>query len=253
GEAWSEYMIRTCKAQIVWIGRREKEPAIQAKMDALAALGPAPHYISADAGDLKSLQNACAEISRRYSQVNGIIHSAIVLADKSLANMTEERFRSALSAKVDASVRLAQVFNKEPLDFVLFFSSAQSFENAPGQSNYAAGCAFKDAFALRLSREWPCAVKTMNWGYWGTIGIVASAEHRERMAREGVGSIEPPEAMEALEKLLKGPLDQLALIKTAKPMDDEQNRPHDSIAIYPETYTSILSALNQSPDYSPEK
>ena len=43
-------------------------------------------------------------------------------------------------------------FGQEALDFVVFFSSLQSFSKAAGQSNYAAGCTFKDAFASRLAK-----------------------------------------------------------------------------------------------------
>jgi acyl transferase domain-containing protein len=165
GEAWSEYVIRTYQAQVIWIGRRAKNEAIQAKIDRLATLGPKPLYIAADATNRQALQQAYHEIKERHSRINGVIHSAIVLLDKSLMNMTEEQFQAGLSAKVDVSVRLAQVFASEPLDFVLFFSSLQSFTKAAGQSNYASGCAFKDAFAHQLRREWPCMVKVMNWGY----------------------------------------------------------------------------------------
>ncbi len=41
-----------------------------------------------------------------------------------------------------------------------------SFQKAPGQSNYAAGCTFKDAFAKRISQKAPYAVKVVNWGFW---------------------------------------------------------------------------------------
>ena len=68
---------------------------------------------------------------------------------------------------MDVSVRIAQVFEKEPLDFVLFFSSLISFIKNPLQSHYASGCAFKDAFAGQLAQKWLPAVRTMNWGYWG--------------------------------------------------------------------------------------
>ncbi|HEX3030360.1 MAG TPA: polyketide synthase dehydratase domain-containing protein [Clostridia bacterium] len=37
GEVWSEYMIRTYQAKIIWIGRREKDGSIQEKLDRLAA------------------------------------------------------------------------------------------------------------------------------------------------------------------------------------------------------------------------
>jgi hypothetical protein len=118
---------------------------------------------------------------------------------------------------VDVSVRLAQVFGGEGLEFVLFFSSLQSFTKAAGQSNYAAGCTFKDAFAHVLSLHLRCAVKVMNWGYWGSVGVVASQAYRTRMAQQGIGSIEPAEAMAALERLMSGPQLQLAYLKTTQP------------------------------------
>jgi NADP-dependent 3-hydroxy acid dehydrogenase YdfG len=213
GEVWSEYMIRTYQARIVWLGRRSKDAAIKAKIDRLAALGPAPWYIVADAAKEKALQRAYEKIKGRFPQIHGVIHAAIVLLDQSLAKMEEERFRAGLSAKVDVSVNLARAFQKEPLDFVMFFSSMNSFLKAPGQSSYASGCTFKDAFVHQLSKKWPCAVKVMNWGYWGKEGVVSSKAYRDRMAQVGIGSIEPQEAMEALEALLAGPLNQTALMK----------------------------------------
>ncbi|MCR8993891.1 SDR family NAD(P)-dependent oxidoreductase [Brevibacillus laterosporus] len=255
GEVWSEYMIQTYQAQIVWIGRRGIDASIQARIDRLASFGPAPIYISADATDQDSLQQAYESIKSQYQRIHGVIHSAIVLLDQSIANMDEARFRSGLAAKVDVSVRMAQVFQKEPLDFVLFFSSFNSFLTSPGQSNYTSGCTFTDAFAHQLAREWPCAVKVINWGYWGSVGTVATQKHRERMARVGMGSIEPQEAMEALEALLGGSVDQLAFIKTTKPLKMSGMRADESIFSVPARAGSIMervkSRFTQSQSNSP--
>ncbi|MED1668625.1 beta-ketoacyl reductase, partial [Brevibacillus laterosporus] len=128
----------------------------------------------------------------------------------------------------------AQVFGAEPLDFVLFFSSMNSFFKSSGQSNYVAGCTFKDAFAHQLAREWPCQVKVMNWGYWGSVGIVASDTYKKRMAQAGIGSIEPAEAMEALEALLAGSLNQVALLKVRNSKALNGMRFEGSIQLYPE-------------------
>ncbi|MCX8131319.1 MAG: SDR family NAD(P)-dependent oxidoreductase, partial [Clostridia bacterium] len=255
GEAWSEYMIKTYRARIIWIGRREKNTEIQEKLDKLAALGTAPHYIAADAADLKALLKAYKDIKKRYAQINGVIHSAIVLQDQSLARMDEERFKTSLSAKVDVSVRIAQVFGKEPLDFVLFFSAIQSFIKAPGQSNYAAGCTFKDAFAHQLDREWPCQVKVMNWGYWGSTGVVASPEYRERMTKAGIGSIDTEEAMEALERLLSGDMNQVAFIKTTRSTTVEGINYGELITVCPEsTMPDVHTVLGHIPKLPrPEK
>jgi acyl transferase domain-containing protein/enoyl-CoA hydratase/carnithine racemase/acyl carrier protein/SAM-dependent methyltransferase len=214
GEVLSEHLIRKYDARVVWIGRRAMDESIEKKQARVAAgRGERPSYIVADARIREDLERVCREIKERYGRIDGVIHAAIVLADKSLANMSEEQFRAGLSAKVDVAVQLAQVFGREPLDFVLYFSSLQSFLKAPGQSNYAAGCTFTDAFAEWQSADVKHPVKVMNWGYWGSVGIVAGAEYQERMRQLGVGSIEPEEGMAGLERLLTGPLDQVGMIR----------------------------------------
>ncbi|MFE1429889.1 SDR family NAD(P)-dependent oxidoreductase [Streptomyces fungicidicus] len=213
GEAWTEHMIRTHGAQVVWIGRREEDESIRAKLSRLGELGPRPRYIRADATDRAALERAYQDVKRTHPVIHGVVHSAIVLLDRSLERMDEQRFRAAVTAKVDVSVRLAQVFREEPLDFLLFFSSMNSFLKSSGQCNYVAGSVFEDAYAHRLAGELDFPVKTMNWGYWGTVGVVAAPEYRERMHRAGAGSIEPADGMAALDVLLSGTFDQLGLIK----------------------------------------
>ena len=233
GETLSEYLIRMYQAKIVWIGRSELNKTIQAKLDRLASIGTAPIYISADATQRDALQKAYNEIKQKYGKINGIIHSAIVLLDRSIANMEEDHFRAGLKAKVDVCVRIAQVFHDEELDFVIFFSSINSFSKTAGQSNYVAGCIFKDIFAHQLSQKWSCEVKVMNWGYWGSTGIVASEEYQKRLSKIGLDSIEPEDAMEALEILLSGAIGQMAFLKTTKPKVIEQMDQGEVVEIYP--------------------
>ncbi len=247
GEVWTEYMIRTYNAKIIWLGRRQKDEAIQAKIDRLSALGAEPVYFTADATNQEALQRTYEEIKNQYITIHGVIHSAIVLLDQSLANMQEERFKAVLSAKIDVCVRIAQVFKNEPLDFVLFFSSINSFLKSPGQSNYVSGCTFKDAFAHELAREWKCMIKVMNWGYWGNAGIVASEEYRQRVKQAGMGSIEPQEGMAALETLLNGQINQMVLLKTTKPLAIKEwnisANTEEWIDIYPEGLPSNIHNL----------
>lgn len=240
GTSWSEHMIRTYQAHIIWIGRRPINQHIQEKIAQLAVWGPAPLYISADASKQQSLQQAYTQIKQRHPHIHGIIHSAIVLLDQSLARMSEERFSETLSAKVDISVRLAQIFQSESLDFMLFFSSINAFMRLAGQSNYAAGSTFADAFAYQLDQEWSCAIKVMNWGYWGNIGIVASQTYQERMAAAGFGSIEPQEAIESLNYLLTGPMRQLALVKTTRSATLENVGPDEFLTYFGAKLVSLL-------------
>jgi acyl transferase domain-containing protein len=212
GEAFSEHLIREYDAKIIWIGRRVRDEKIRSQQERLGRLGRAPTYIQADATRRDELATACEQILREHGVIHGVVHAAIVLRDRGLLNMEELEFREVLMTKVAVSVRIAQVFARAKLDFLLFFSSLQSFARMPGQSNYAAGCTFKDAHALQLASTLPCAVKIMNWGYWGSRGVVASDFYRERMAAKQVESIEAADGMAALDRLLGGPCAQLGYV-----------------------------------------
>jgi polyketide synthase PksM len=232
GEAWTRHLAEHHAARVVWIGRRPQDAAIEERIARVARFGPAPEYIAADASDRSALRAARDRIVSKHGPVHGLVHSALVLSDRSLAGMDEARFLGSLRAKVDISVRMAEVFAGEPLDFVLFFSSLQSFAKAAGQSNYAAGCTFKDAFAARLRQAWRCPVKVMNWGYWGSAGVVADAAYRARMARANVGSIEPADGMWGLDVLLGGPHDQLALYRSIDGRPVAELAPVESLTTY---------------------
>lgn len=221
GEVWTAYLIKHFQAHVIWIGRRPEDEKIREKCENLSAHGRPPIYISADATDSYALRKAYEKIKDQYGTINGVIHSAVGSLDRSLAEMEENLFSDGLAANVDISVRIAQVFCNEKLDFVLFFSSIGSFGKALGQSSYTSGCIFKDSFANKLSNEWSCPVKVMNWGYWGNIGVggVVPEAFKKRLARSGIGTIEPNEAMAALDTLLTTPVNQLALVKSISSRD----------------------------------
>jgi 3-oxoacyl-(acyl-carrier-protein) synthase/acyl carrier protein len=214
GEVWSRFMIERYQANIVWIGRRERDAAIDAKLNTLGRIGPAPFYLAADATNAEELADVRRQILERFPAIHGVVHSALVLQDQSIFRMDEPAFRASFSAKADVSVNMDGVFGGDELDFMLFFSSIISFAKAPGQCNYAAGCTFKDSFAQRLQQQRPYPVKIMNWGYWGNVGVAADEFHNKMMAQMGIGSIEPEEGMAALQALVGSSVDQLVLVKT---------------------------------------
>jgi acyl transferase domain-containing protein/tryptophanase/acyl carrier protein len=235
GEVWSRFMIERYQAHVVWIGRRACNAAIEAKIAALSRLGPAPVYISADATDVRALAAARTTILNRHPDIHGVVHSAIVLRDQSLSRMDEPTFMASLSAKIDVSVSMDQVFGKHALDFMLFFSSIVSVVKPPGQSNYAAGCTFKDSFAHRLQQQRAYPVKIMNWGYWGDVGVVADETYNALMRQMGIGSIEPREGMAALQALLGSETRQLALVKTLTNQAPPGLDLSEAITFYPRT------------------
>jgi polyketide synthase PksN len=217
GQVWTESITRTHQAQVIWIGRRPIDHEIQQACDKIGLVGPAPRYYSVDATDIQAMQELRQQIRQEFGEIHGVIHSAIVLADRSLARMDDIRMLSALAAKIDISHVLMQVFGNDALDFVLFFSSVQSFSRMPGQSNYAAASTYMDAFAAMAGEQLGIPVKVMNWGYWGNVGIVATPEYRARMRLAGWESLEPEKAMQGLKTLITHSHSQLALIHITAP------------------------------------
>ena len=222
GEVWTRHMVAHYDAEVIWVGRRPLDANIEAKLDAIAGLGRRPHYFSADATDAAALATAVAAIRERFPRIDGVVHSALVLQDQTVRAMDEAVFRQSLAAKVDVSVNIERAFTGQDLDFVLFFSSVASFHRDAGQSNYCAGCTFKDSFAQAMRARHPYPVKIVNWAYWGSVGVVTDAFYRKRMESLGIGSIEPDEAMRELEAFIASDMDQLALIKviSQRALDD---------------------------------
>jgi len=239
GEVWTRHMVAHYDAEVIWIGRRPQDADIEAKLDAVAGLGRRPHYVCADATDAAALATAVAAIRARFARIDGVVHSALVLRDQTVRAMDEAVFRQSLAAKVDVSVNIERAFAGQDLDFVLFFSSVASFHRDAGQSNYCAGCTFKDSFAQALRARSAYPVKIVNWAYWGSVGVVTDAFYRKRMEGLGIGSIEPDEAMRALEAFLASDLDQLALIKVISQRALDDLWVSEEVRYYPDLDASI--------------
>ncbi|MFP3515334.1 SDR family NAD(P)-dependent oxidoreductase [Pseudomonas sp. SIMBA_077] len=214
GVVWSEHVIRQCQAQVIWLGRRAQNDVISQQCLRLGQFGPSPLYLQVDATDRDAMELAQVEIIRRFGAINGVVNSAFVLADRSLAGMDELTFETALASKAQTAQVADEVFGHYSLDFVLFFGSLQSLWKAPGQSNYAAACCLCDALACELAQRRSYPVKVMQWGYWGSVGAVASPAYNRRMAQVGLESIAPGPAMAALDKLLGSALSQAAYLYT---------------------------------------
>ncbi|MGD8400169.1 MAG: SDR family NAD(P)-dependent oxidoreductase, partial [Bacillota bacterium] len=190
GGALSLYLAETVQARLVIVGRSDPDQEMSKKFAAIQSRGGEVLYVPADVANSENMKSAVAKGKSRFGGLDGVIHSALVLQDKTLVNMEEEALRAVLTPKVKGSIVLYNAVKEEKPDFIMFFSSAQSFGGNLGQSNYAAACTFQDAFAQYISQMGECPVKIINWGYWGDVGAVATEEYQKRMAAKGIYSID---------------------------------------------------------------
>ncbi|MFD5410307.1 SDR family NAD(P)-dependent oxidoreductase [Streptomyces nojiriensis] len=210
----TEWLVRGYRAKVVLLGRSELDADRRARLRAIDPDGTLVSYRRADATDPAALREAVEWTRSTHGALHGVFHATIVLRDQTVATMTEETFRSVLDAKAHTSVALhAALRGVGGLDFVLFFSSAVALSGSAGQGNYAAGSTFEDAFAHHLDWMLGARVAVINWGYWGTVGIVADERYRERLAATGIHSITPEEGMAAVHAVLGREDRQVVVVK----------------------------------------
>jgi NAD(P)-dependent dehydrogenase (short-subunit alcohol dehydrogenase family) len=209
----SQYLVKTYQAKLIWFGRRELDADIKQKLDLLEGLGCRPSYYGLDVGDAQALQVVSMDVLTEYSSINGIVHSAGLIKDKSVAQMGDSDFLSVLSAKADITVNIDRVFRGNVSDFVLFFSSIQSFGKEAGQGNYAAGCQFQDSYASHLCQLYDCPVRIINWGFWGGIGMGAPDHLQKLMTQLGIESVTIDDAVQVIEQALNQPMKQVIYFK----------------------------------------
>ena len=156
---------------------------------------------------------ALEQVFEAFGPFDAVIHSAMDLHDQTLDILHPAQLERNLRPKLLGTYELIQVLRQHPVDFVLFFSSIQSHLANPGQGAYTAACAVKDAMAALLDETFQIPAKIINWGYWGSVGAVASPYYRERMEKVGVGSLEAEDGIATIEALLGGEQRQVMALK----------------------------------------
>ncbi|MDQ0059016.1 acyl transferase domain-containing protein [Paenibacillus harenae] len=201
------------KASLILTGRSDLNELQRSKIADIEALGSRVLYIRADVTELSDMQQAVKQAKAHFGALHGVVHSAMALNDKVLAAMDETVFRAGLAPKVTGTAVLYEALKDEPLDFLMFFSSVLSLVGNVGQSNYTAGCAFKDAYAHAIRQRVSYPVKIFNWGYWGTVGAGKSDDIRKQLSSIGAEAIDSSAGMVAIDRMLGLNLTQIIPLK----------------------------------------
>jgi rhizoxin synthesis polyketide synthase RhiC len=201
GQAFSRYLAERFNARLALVGRSPSAP--DAAIANIEAAGGEMIYLQADLTDPLAVHDALAQMKRRFGHIDGVIHSAMVFAPVPLAALEELQLRDTLAPKVRGTLALVEALQGERLDFLLFFSSAQSFTGNAGRAHYAAACTFQDAFASGMRGRAPYPVQIINWGFWATNqGRISDALHRSTQEEEGAYPLTPEEGSEAVRRAL---------------------------------------------------
>ncbi|UQS14765.1 SDR family NAD(P)-dependent oxidoreductase [Pseudomonas sp. HS6] len=245
GSMLAHYLASRYQARLILVGRRANADEL------LAALRPQAASVVYEQVDLTDAA-AVTALMARYPQIDGIIHSALLLDDAVLSNMTEQALMRVLEPKLHGMVNLLNAVRGRDFDFVLLFSSIQSYIANAGQANYTAACVSKDALGGLLRDVLMVNTKVINWGYWGSIGIVASPLYRERMQKLQIGSIEAPEGLAIIEALLHSAVPQISVVKAStQALQRLRITPHPDVATASPVSDSLALLTAIVPTFDP--
>ncbi|NAS26975.1 SDR family NAD(P)-dependent oxidoreductase [Herbidospora sp. NEAU-GS84] len=180
-------------------------------LDRLAALGGVPELVACDLADGDALARLLAD-----RPVTAVVHTAAVLDDTTVADLTPERLRAVLAAKADGADNLSRLTGD--LDAFVLFSSITGTVGTAGQANYAAANAYLDALAAHrhaLGRP----ATSLAWGLWEQDdGMAArlSAADLARLARTGIAPLSRDDALTLFDAALRTGWADRPLLVTAR-------------------------------------
>ena len=157
--------------------------------------GSTVQYVSLDVRDEETFGALIDSTYEEHGRLDGVIHGAGVIEDKSLLRKDVASFQRVFDTKVIPARVLAKKLNKKT-SFVAFFSSVSSAFGNKGQADYAAANTVLDQIADQLNAQLEGRVVSINWGPWGGTGMVSPSLEKE-YAKRGVGLIPPHEGAEA--------------------------------------------------------
>jgi polyketide synthase 2/polyketide synthase 5 len=194
GLATARWLALGGAGQVIVNGRSAPSPEAE---DVLAEMRAAGCDVTVVRGDIAAPGTA-GELAATVAaglRLRGVVHSAMVLDDAAVPNITEDQLHRVWTPKVAGAWELHQATAGHQPDWFVVYSSMASLIGNPGQGAYAAANSWLDSFAVwRTGQGLPTLA--VNWGPWGQIGAATD------FAARGYQTIPTADGLHALGTLL---------------------------------------------------
>ncbi|MDP4181147.1 MAG: SDR family NAD(P)-dependent oxidoreductase [Bacillota bacterium] len=208
GMIFARYLAGSYQARLVLTGRSGMDSQKKEMIKELEKLGSEVLYIKADSGSRDDMKAVVKRINDVFGELNGVIHSAGRMDDKSLLMKEKADFKAILDSKIWGTVLLDEVTKDEPLDFFVLFSSVSAILGDFGQCDYAIGNRFMDGYAdlrevLQVRGKRRGRTVSINWPLWKDGGMHGNKEGESfYLQSSGMAYLETRDGIKAFEQIL---------------------------------------------------
>lgn len=204
------YLAKNFHATVLITGLSALDERRRTQLATIASLGGKAVYYQVDVSNFDAMSEVARQIKESFGQVHGIVHSAMNFKEEMIQEVSEDVLLRTLQPKMQGAMILHQLFQNTNYDFIIFFSSGQSYTGNVKRAHYAAACNFEDCYARMLSEKEGEPVKVVNWGFWGELkGQPITEEFRDFLIGGGVTPILPADGIEVVERFLISDLPQV--------------------------------------------
>ncbi|CAN5255958.1 phthiocerol type I polyketide synthase PpsC [soil metagenome] len=195
GLVFAQWLVAQGAGMVVLNGRSAPGAETASTIEELSASGTRVEIVTGDIAEPDTAGRLVAAVADAGFQPAGVLHSAVVLADEIVLNMSEDAAARVFAPKVAGSWWLHTATADLDLDWWMTNSSASSLLGTPGQGAYAAANAWVDGLVdYRRSLGLPAV--GINWGPWAEVG------RAQFLAGLGISMITAPEGLAAMELVL---------------------------------------------------
>ena len=217
-----EILLRARGSRVVLTGRKawhEVNEDKQALLRSLASDAGRVSYRQLDVEDLEAVKKVMTEVQQEYGQLNGILHSAGMIADNFIVKKTGSEFKRVLGPKVTGTYNLDAATKDMDLDWFVLFSSVASVMGNVGQADYASGNGFMDQFAAYRNRlvaegQRHGRTRSINWPLWQDGGMATDPGTRQLLQQiTGMQPIKTETGLKAFHQSIALPFDQTLVLQ----------------------------------------
>lgn len=209
GFCLAEEFAKKGNIKLILVGRSELDDVRRKKIEKLQRLNSTTEYYIADISNENDVEGMIANIKKKYHMINGIIHTAGVLDDSLICNISDDKIRNVLKPKVIGAYNLDKTTSDEKMDFFIVCSSLSAITGNYGQGVYAyANGKLLDFVYERNERlkDKNCFGRSIaiNWPLWKDSKITDDSRLIERIYNEtGMRILDSDMAISAFNEIVK--------------------------------------------------